>query len=117
MYRPRIRELRKRKGLSQNELAQRTGLSPSYLSMMETGQRELSPSCARKISRALEVSPAALAHGADGTEANPTSFMLTMLTIAEEVPAQERAQLMSFGEFLLHRARGRQRAAEGKTGG
>lgn len=99
------------------DLVRRTGLSSGYLSLLESGQRGLTPSCASKISRALEVSPAALAHGADGTEADPTSFMLTMLTIAEEVPAQERAQLMSFGEFLLHRARGRQRAAEGKTGG
>ena len=51
----RIRTLRQEKGLLQEELARKAGLSPSALSNFEQGRRRTSLECVRKISKALGV--------------------------------------------------------------
>jgi len=52
----RIRDLRQKKGMRQEELARRMGLSPSALSNFEKGRRRTSIDWLRKISRVLGVS-------------------------------------------------------------
>jgi transcriptional regulator with XRE-family HTH domain len=49
----KIRELRLKKGMLQEELARKAGLSPSALSNFEQGRRRTSLDWLRKISRAL----------------------------------------------------------------
>lgn len=44
-----MRKLREGVGLSQREMAARTGLSPSYLSDMESGRRPMSEEIAARI--------------------------------------------------------------------
>lgn len=51
----RIRSLRQKKGMLQEELARRAGLSPSALSNFEQGRRRTSLDWLRKISKALGV--------------------------------------------------------------
>jgi transcriptional regulator with XRE-family HTH domain len=51
----RIREQRQKKGMLQEELARRAGLSPSALSNFEQGRRRVSLEWLRKISRVLGV--------------------------------------------------------------
>ncbi len=52
----RIRELRKKQGLSQEELAQQAGLDYSYLNEIEAGKRNPSVKRVAKIARVLGVS-------------------------------------------------------------
>lgn len=55
MLGPRIREIRQQKGMTLNELSQKTQLTASYLSQLERDIIEPSLSSLRKISIALEV--------------------------------------------------------------
>ncbi len=51
----RIKELRKRKGLSQEEVAEKAETSPNYVSRMERGTENPTLDMLIKISEALEV--------------------------------------------------------------
>jgi len=50
-----LRYLRSRADLTQSALAKRSGYSQSYIARAEKGQRRLSPTAARKISKVLGV--------------------------------------------------------------
>lgn len=52
----RIREVRMKKGLSQAQLAEMLGLTPPYISNIETGKQNMSITALAKISDVLEVS-------------------------------------------------------------
>ncbi len=58
-----VRRLRARKKLSQKALADRVGISVSYVSMLERGQRSPPLETIEKMARALGVSPASLLGG------------------------------------------------------
>lgn len=49
-----IREIRKKKGIKQKELAAGTGLSQTFISLIEQGYREPSSATLRSIARILE---------------------------------------------------------------
>lgn len=51
----KIIELRKKKGISQRELAQIAGLSPTYISMVENGKKSPTLKSLEKISNALDI--------------------------------------------------------------
>jgi len=55
-----IREIRKQKGLSQEELAFRSGLHRTYISDVERGERNVSIKNIEKIAWALGVKPSEL---------------------------------------------------------
>jgi len=55
-----LRHLRKAKGWSQKVAAEKLGLSQPYLSLLERGQRELTPALSRLLLRKLGLSPAFL---------------------------------------------------------
>ena len=64
----RIRELRKRAGLTQIELAERIGLSQGQLSNLENGDRSLSLEWLRRIARALNCAVADLLDDKDNPD-------------------------------------------------
>jgi len=51
----RLKTLRKEKGLSQEELAERSGLNRPYISGIEKGKRNVSIETVEKLSQALHV--------------------------------------------------------------
>jgi transcriptional regulator with XRE-family HTH domain len=55
-----VRRLRARKGLSQKVLADKVGISVSYVSMLERGQRSPPLETIEKMARALGVPPHSL---------------------------------------------------------
>ncbi len=55
-----VRRLRSKKKLSQKALADRVGISVSYVSMLERGQRSPPLETIEKMAKALGVPPAAL---------------------------------------------------------
>lgn len=52
----RIKEVRKQKGMSQDELAERADLSSQYISQIETGRKKGSLPTYNKLAKALGVS-------------------------------------------------------------
>ncbi len=56
-----LREIRESKLLSQRELAQKSGVSPTTIVNIELGKIRPHPSTLRKLAGALAVSPKALA--------------------------------------------------------
>lgn len=56
----RIRNVRKKQGLSQEDLAEKAGLHPTYVGGVERGERNPSLESILKIASALEVSPSQL---------------------------------------------------------
>ena len=56
----RIRERRRAAGLRQVELAERMGISASYLNLIEREKRRASPDLAARAARALGVDPSEL---------------------------------------------------------
>lgn len=69
---PRLRELRERAVLTQEELAARTGYSVDGLSKLERGKRSARPSTVRRLAEALNVTPEELA--APVAEARAAAF-------------------------------------------
>ena len=54
---PRLRELRERAALSQEDLAKRSGVSRATIADLEADKRPARPSTRRKLAKALEVAP------------------------------------------------------------
>jgi len=50
-----IKTIRKKKGIQQNELAEKSGISQTYLSQIENGTRTATLETLEKISNALDV--------------------------------------------------------------
>ena len=63
MRKNHIRELRKGRGLSQNELARKIGTSNQQVSYLETGQRRLTDVWMLRLAAALECHPVDLFGG------------------------------------------------------
>jgi transcriptional regulator with XRE-family HTH domain len=55
-----LREIRERKPMSQRELAEATGMSPTTIYKIEKGDREAQPRTTRKLAAALGVEPGEL---------------------------------------------------------
>lgn len=56
----KLRELRKRRGLTQAALARMAGVSASYLNLIENGKRSVGGALLRRLADALEAEPGAL---------------------------------------------------------
>ena len=63
----RIRERRTLAGLRQAELARRSGISASYLNLIEHNRRRIGGKVLQDIARTLDVKPAVLADGAEAS--------------------------------------------------
>jgi transcriptional regulator with XRE-family HTH domain len=85
-YGKALRIARAASGIQQQELAQRAGLTPSYVSLVEMGKRNPSIGAINKLSRALEVPP----------------HLLTLLaTEPEDTDLVDAKELESLGESLV----------------
>lgn len=60
---PGLRALRRRRGLSQRELAELAGITQDTVWQLETGRRGAYPRTIKRLSRALEVAPEDLSSG------------------------------------------------------
>ncbi|KAB2918486.1 MAG: helix-turn-helix transcriptional regulator [Hyphomicrobiaceae bacterium] len=98
----RIRELREAKGLTQEELAERTGISVAHISRMENGKRGVSRENARKIAAALE-RRAAEVLGLDDGKSSAADFkgFREELTPYELGPSDPFAGLKTRNRYLM----------------
>ena len=65
---PHLRSFRQRAVMSQEQLAQKSGVARDTISKLETGQRKAYPSTIRKLAAGLEVKPQLLLGGVEYTE-------------------------------------------------
>jgi transcriptional regulator with XRE-family HTH domain len=68
---PHLRNLRRRAVMSQEDLAQKSGVARDTISKLETGQRRAYPSTIRKLAAGLEVEPGVLLGGVGYLEEKP----------------------------------------------
>ena len=66
---PHLRGLRQRAVLSQEQLAERSGVARDTISKLETGRRKAYPTTIRKLAAGLEVEPGLLLGGVEFREA------------------------------------------------
>jgi transcriptional regulator with XRE-family HTH domain len=68
---PHLRDLRQRAVLSQEQLAERSGVARDTISKLETGRRKAYPTTIRKLAAGLEVEPGLLFGGVEYRDAEP----------------------------------------------
>jgi transcriptional regulator with XRE-family HTH domain len=89
-----IAQIRRTSGLTQAELARRSGLQSSVLSAYEHGRRQPSVSALARIARAagleLEISPLA---DADALERSG-EVLIQVLELADRMPSKQRGELI-----------------------
>ena len=88
-----VRYYRRKLGFSQEEFAEKIGVSPNHVSVIETGKKFVTYSLLEKIVETLNVMPATLFHTA-GTASFDESMSnrITMLIQNELQSVQERIQ-------------------------
>ena len=69
---PGLRGLRRRAVMSQEDLAEKSGVARDTISKLETGQRGAYPSTIRKLAAGLDVEPRMLLGGVEYLEEGPT---------------------------------------------
>jgi transcriptional regulator with XRE-family HTH domain len=94
----RLRAARKRRGLSQRQLALATGraVSPEYISRIESGYRAPSLNVIEKLAAGLDLDPAFLRTG------DPGSVVLAALSVADVMPLLD-AEGMDPGDLVFDR--------------
>jgi len=68
---PRLRDFRRRAVMSQEDLAEKSGVARDTISKLETGQRGAYPSTIRKLAAGLDVEPRMLLGGVEYLEEGP----------------------------------------------
>ena len=68
---PRLRRIRQGAVMSQEELAERSGVARDTISKLETGQRGAYPSTIRKLAAGLEIRPQMLIGGVEYLDEPP----------------------------------------------
>jgi transcriptional regulator with XRE-family HTH domain len=68
---PHLRSFRQRAVMSQEQLAEKSGVARDTISKLETGQRKAYPSTIRKLAAGLEVEPRLLLGSVEYPEAGP----------------------------------------------
>jgi transcriptional regulator with XRE-family HTH domain len=68
---PRLRRVRQGAVMSQEELAERSGVARDTISKLETGQRGAYPSTIRKLAAGLEIRPQMLIGGVEYLDEPP----------------------------------------------
>jgi transcriptional regulator with XRE-family HTH domain len=68
---PHLRGLRQRAILSQEQLAERSGVARDTISKLETGRRKAYPTTIRKLAAGLEVEPGLLFGGVEYHDTEP----------------------------------------------
>ena len=84
---PRLRLMRQGAVMSQEELAQRSGVARDTISKLETGQRGAYPSTIRKLAAGLNVQPQMLMGGVEYLDEEPVG---EPEEAAQEKPARDR---------------------------
>lgn len=108
-----LKELREQRGWSLRELAEKSGLSNGYISLLENGRVE-SPSVTvlGKLAKAFAVPLDELLRAA-GVETEPASTGEVdpqLVSALRRLDSGARAEVLTFANYLAERPRGRRRS-------
>lgn len=92
----RIKDLRKQKGWTQTDLAERANISRSQLAMIETGARSPNTRRLAAIAAALSVNPTDLFEQADDSH---------LIALIRDLPPEDREALVRMAEALAAQRR------------
>jgi transcriptional regulator with XRE-family HTH domain len=99
-----LRAVREDKGLSQSDLAAKTGLQPSAISHFEAGRRSPSFDNLRRLADALNVPiDYLLGRSTQREAAGPASDLL--FRNFEKLSSEDQAQVNQFAEFLAEKGK------------
>ena len=102
----RIRAIRQRRGLTQNDLSERIGRSPSYLSYIETGNKNMSLDTFVALANALGVSSdELLADSLENTLKLSSHEFTAMLADCNEYERRVLKEVLSATKFSLRNNR------------
>jgi len=98
----------RQRGWSRAELARRSGLSPSTLSMISSGQRRVGLEACRAFARALQLPEAEVLRAAGLLQPDPDSkrsdpVMEELLYLAARLPADDRQDLIDLARAKVER--------------
>ncbi|WP_138417933.1 helix-turn-helix domain-containing protein [Aquibacillus sediminis] len=94
----RLRLLRKKRGLSQEELAHLSCLHPTYIGQLERGEKNATLNTIEKVTSALEISIEELFQFQDP---NNSQHELEILQQLEMVDAEDRATILKIIDVLI----------------
>jgi transcriptional regulator with XRE-family HTH domain len=87
---PRLRRIRQGAVMSQEELAERSGVARDTISKLETGRRGAYPSTIRKLAAGLEVRPQMLMGGVEYLDEEPVEGAADHEEKSHEKPERDR---------------------------
>ncbi len=102
----RLRELRRERGLSQSDLAERTSVTPEYVSRIERGRVGPSLAMIERLAAALAV-PAKALFEFDGAPPAADSVTKRIEYLAQSGPAEDRQLLLRLAETMARYRRGK----------
>lgn len=94
----RIDELRKKAGLTVEELAARAGYSKSYVSEMQTGRKQINARALERIAKALDCQPVDLID-AQSTD----SSILEHIRVLESLTPEQRKSILDLTRQMAPR--------------
>jgi transcriptional regulator with XRE-family HTH domain len=97
----RLKESREYLGLSQQDVADATGLSRSAVSLIETGQRRVDAVELTALARLYQQSVAYFTDEAETTFPQDVNMLARQ---ASQLSEKDRSELLRFSEFLMQRA-------------
>lgn len=104
----RVRELRTRRRLTQQQLGEMAGMHPAYIGGVERGERNITLDGVERLAHALGVSPAELVARPSGVEPQALETRFRDLALQARDPA-EVALALDVASFLLERLGERRR--------
>jgi transcriptional regulator with XRE-family HTH domain len=88
-----IAQIKHRSGLSQAELARRSGLTPSVLSAYEHGRRQPSVSALARIARAAGLELAVTPLSDEAALERAGRILIDVIGLADNMPSRDRGEL------------------------
>jgi transcriptional regulator with XRE-family HTH domain len=109
--RQKIRMLRKKKGLSQGELAAAIDMNPSHISRLETGKYQPSVDALQRLATALDVTPDFLLNGDDTTSPEvqiQNKSLIERIRLIETLDEADQQALIQVIDSMLTKQRMKQ---------
>lgn len=99
----RIRSFRKEKNLSQEELAYRASIHPTYVGQLERGEKNATLDSMEKITTALEITLEELFKGVQPVTGEQDSFTLNkIINLISGRSVEDQKVILSLLESLMH---------------
>lgn len=99
----RIRDIRKQKGLSQEELAERAGLHPTYIGQLERGEKSATIDSLEKVTAALEITFEELfRHVQPSTELNDNTILSRIINKLNMIGEENQKVVLNIISALSH---------------